>query len=660
MNRLASEKSPYLLQHSRNPVHWWAWSDEAIAAAQQQDKPIFLSVGYSTCYWCHVMERECFEDESIAAILNEHFIAIKVDREERPDIDAIYMEALLALEGSGGWPLSVFLTTELRPFFGGTYYTKTQFAEILTRIADTWRARRDEVESAGAQLLELIQVTSRSTQAQELEVELWHRAYAEFSQSYDREFGGFGEAPKFPAAGIIRFLLRYHQQFGDAQALEVARATLEKMARGGFYDLVGGGFHRYSTDAQWLIPHFEKMLYDNALLVPAYLECFQLTGEEFCAAVAEQTLEYVLREMRSEQGGFFSAQDAGSVGSEGEYYVWSESELEDELSATEFELLKESFSVSAVGNFESGFCVLRLQDAVEWQRLCSAELKSLIKKLLGIRQRRRPPHLDDKILTSWNGLMISALCKGFQVLQHPSYLVAAQQAATFLRQHMYCDGKLLRRFRDEEARFSGLLEDYAFVIQALLDLYESDFNQDWLLWAKELQEVVEARFWDAQEGGYFAVGADDPTLVVRKKEHSDTSLPGASAVCVANLLRLSSFSQRVELRDRALNALAAYSGFFKKYPAAFPYSFIALAYAQFHPVEIAIRAAADDELSKAATRGIYRKFLPTLVLAAGEGEQPEILAGKEKGQIHLCRDGACREPLAGAEVLQHALNEKLH
>ncbi|MCL4138437.1 UNVERIFIED_CONTAM: hypothetical protein GTU68_062162 [Idotea baltica] len=649
MNHLAKEKSPYLLQHQNNPVHWWAWGLEAIEEARKLDKPIFLSIGYSTCYWCHVMEGECFEDAEVAAYLNENFISIKIDREERPDIDAIYMEAVVAISGQGGWPLSAFLDAELKPFFGGTYFPKENFMNLLKKLHETWKDNRPQIKLASSQLYEVLQSTSRSTAAHELGADIWQQAFVEITKNFDRSYGGFGAAPKFPASGTIRFLLRYYRRFNDQSALEMAQGTLEAMARGGLYDQVGGGFHRYSTDAQWLVPHFEKMLYDNALLVPAYLECWQLCGEEFMKEIAQSTLEYMLREMCSEQGAFYSAQDAGIVGREGEFYVWAESELEDLLEKDEFVLLKEVFEITAAGNFESGMSIPRLRESSSWEQRYSEPVNKVISKLLAIRDERKKPHLDDKVLTSWNALSISAFCKGYQILGVDKYLTSAQQAASFIKDNLYQDGELLRRYRQGDSRFNAYLEDYSFLIQALLDLYQCDSDVSWLNWAIELQRKSDALFWDTEGSGYFSTSDRDETVIVRKKEHSDNALPSASAVAASNLFRLSYLSVDTQYSKQGHEALAAFSGLVKNHPIAFSYTLMALEFEHYGALEVVISAAKDSELID-LKKEVFGQFQPTLVLVSGEpgaasSELPKILENREAESIYICVNGACQPAL---------------
>jgi uncharacterized protein YyaL (SSP411 family) len=509
-------------------------------------------------------------------------------------------------------------------------------------------------------LYDVLQVTTRSTKTHELEQTLWQEAYSTMRQNFDPHYGGFGAAPKFPAPGPMRFLLRYAERFNEPYALEMVQKTLETMALGGLYDQVGGGFHRYSTDAQWEVPHFEKMLYDNALLIPAYLECYQRTGDVFCAETARASLEYLLREMRSERGGFFSAQDAGAVGQEGEFYVWQETELEDELNADEFNLVKELFTITSIGNFESGFCIVRLNEGVSWEQRFSPEAKTLVAKLLELRSKRRYPHLDDKVLTAWNGLAISAFCNGYRVLGSEGYLLAAQQAALFVREQLTDGEKLLRRYRDGESRFSGYLEDYAFFIQGLLDLYQCDFNPDWLRWAEKLQDVVDELFWDSAEGGYFAVSAEDGTVLVRKKEHSDSALPSASAVTALSLFRLHVLTRNEQYQKRAQDALAAYSGFFHKYPSAFCYSFLALEFEHFGALELVTNAESGSALAQAVKESVMQQFLPTLVISQNSDNYPENSRGKLPGAVYVCREGSCSAPLTEVSAVHAALRTHLH
>ena len=665
MNRLAHEKSPYLLQHKDNPVDWYSWGEEAHSAAREQDKPIFLSIGYSTCYWCHVMERESFENHEVAAALNEHFICVKIDREERPDIDKIYMDAVIALTGHGGWPLSTFLTPDLKPFYGGTYFKREQFLMLLGKIASAWNGDRDTVLESAESILEALKATSRSTAAHELGEDVPTLAYQQFSQRFDSQFGGFGAAPKFPPSGAILFLLRYHRKTGDQDALAMAKSTLDNMARGGLYDQLGGGFHRYSTDEQWLVPHFEKMLYDNALLVRCYLEAYQVTSEQMYADVARETLDYVLREMTDEQGGFYAAQDAGDVGKEGEFFVWAEQELRDLLSEEEFKLISELYGVTGSGNFEHDFNVLNLQRGLDWSTKYEPLAVSAHQKLLLAREQRRRPHLDDKVLTAWNGLMVSACCLGYQILGDEKYLKAARNSATFIEKWLYRDDELLRRYRDGESKYQGYLDDYTYFIQALLDLYESDFDTQWLSWAQKLQTKIDELFWDEEQSGYYYTRDCDPSVLIRKKELTDGATPSGNAVALLSLLRLHHLTYDASYRTRAEQLLEAVSGFLVQYPSALSYSLVALDFERDAVKEVALISDEGSEFARDVLTYIRRSFLPNKVVAhAAMGSlEPTLVRGKQTdadvGLCYVCENNTCQEPASELGRVRQLLSGSL-
>ncbi|MDX2181329.1 MAG: thioredoxin domain-containing protein [Bryobacteraceae bacterium] len=629
-NRLAQEKSPYLLQHAHNPVDWYPWGEEAFAAAREQDKPIFLSVGYSTCHWCHVMERESFENEDIAAILNRAFIPVKVDREERPDVDRVYMTFVQATTGSGGWPMSVFLTPSLKPFFGGTYfppdnrYGRPGFASVLTQLATAWITDRARIEQSGADVLERLRTMlgSGASSVPAREEQVRNRLFLTLRRNFDTRLGGFGGAPKFPRPVNLNFLLREHVWSKNEEALEMAVATLRAMAAGGMNDQLGGGFHRYSVDARWFVPHFEKMLYDQAQLAVSYLEAFQLTGDASLADVARSVFDYVLRDLTHPDGGFYSAEDADSVieasqpheKGEGAFYVWTWDELEA-LLGEDAAWFCETFGVERRGNvledphreFQGKnilFAARAIDDPARFER-CRAIL-------MAARDKRIRPHLDDKVLTAWNGLMISAFAKGAQVLGDERYRAAARHAASFIRERLFTrDGILLRRWREGEAAIPGFLDDYAFFGQALLDLYETDFEYDDLALARKLTADMRTLFEDTANGGFFSTVAGDENLVLRMKEDYDGAEPSANSIAVINLVRLGEI-------DAAKRALAAFSATLTDQPSGAPQLAIALAAAERPRTEIKISGT--RESARALIETVHRRFVPfrTLSLAAGE------------------------------------------
>ncbi|MCX6635997.1 MAG: thioredoxin domain-containing protein [Acidobacteria bacterium] len=592
---MAREKSPYLFQHAHNPVDWHPWGEEAFGKARAEDKPIFLSVGYSTCHWCHVMERESFESEETAALLNRFFVPVKVDREERPDVDRVYMLFVQATTGGGGWPMSVFLTPDLKPFFGGTYFPpdnrhgRPGFPSILRSVAEAWSTDRPRILESGAAILEQLNRHAGISPGSGSwrDDSLSERAFRGFQGDFDAEFGGFGGAPKFPRTVVHHFLLRYWARTGNAEAAGMVFATLEAMARGGMHDQLGGGFHRYSVDERWFIPHFEKMLYDQALLAVSYLEAYQATGDEFHARVARSIFDYVLGDMISPEGAFFSAEDADSapdpdqpgVKSEGAFYLWRKSEIDLVLGQPAAGWFCDLYGVRESGNVEfdphgefAGRNILFQSQSVEQTAARFGVDPSAVKaaievargKLLEARSRHPRPHLDDKILTAWNALMISALARGAQVLGEPRLAEAARRAADFVLSRLYDApaGTLLRRFRDGDAAIGGFLDDYAFLAQALLDLYQMDFHPRWLEQALALTEKARELFEDASGGAFFsAIAASD--LVLRMKDDHDGAEPSANSIMVLNLLRLAEITGRDDLRQSAERALDAFAGRFE-------------------------------------------------------------------------------------------------
>jgi hypothetical protein len=633
-NRLAQEKSPYLLQHAHNPVDWYPWGEEAFAAARERDKPIFLSVGYSTCHWCHVMERESFENEDIAAILNRAFIPVKVDREERPDVDRVYMTFVQATTGSGGWPMSVFLTPSLKPFFGGTYfppdnrYGRPGFASVLTQLAAAWITDRGRIEQSGADVLERLRTMfgSGAPSVPAREEEVRNRLFLTLRRNFDTRLGGFGGAPKFPRPVNLNFLLREHVWSKNEEALEMAVATLRAMAAGGMNDQLGGGFHRYSVDARWFVPHFEKMLYDQAQLAVSYLEAFQLTGDASLADVARSVFDYVLRDLTHPDGGFHSAEDADSVieasqpheKGEGAFYVWTWDELEA-LLGEDAAWFCETFGVERRGNVLEdphrefqGKNILFAARAIDDPASGAKKLERCRAILMAARDKRIRPHLDDKVLTAWNGLMISAFAKGAQVLGDERYRAAARRAASFIRERLLTrDGILLRRWREGEAAIPGFLDDYAFFGQALLDLYETDFDDDDLALARKLTADMRTLFEDTANGGFFSTVAGDENLVLRMKEDYDGAEPSANSIAILNLVRLGEI-------DAAKRALAAFSSTLADQPSGAPQLAIALAAAERPRTEIKIYGTLES--ARALIETAHRRFVPfrTLSLAAGE------------------------------------------
>jgi uncharacterized protein YyaL (SSP411 family) len=682
-NRLAQETSPYLLQHAHNPVDWYPWGEEAMARARAEDKPIFLSVGYSACHWCHVMERESFENEAIAALMNEHFVNVKVDREERPDVDQIYMAAVQAMTGHGGWPMSVFLTPDGRPFYGGTYFPPADsrgmpgFPRVLQSVAAAWRDRRDEITRAAGTMTEQLQGLGQATMGGtgELSYLLLDNAARELGRAYEPVYGGFGKAPKFPHPMDLRVLLRDYARTGNVHALHMVRHTLDHMARGGIYDHLGGGFARYSTDDRWLVPHFEKMLYDNALLASTYLDAYRLTRDPEDARVARETLDYVLGRMTSPEGPFYSTEDADSEGVEGKYYVWSLDEVERVLGSDRAGTFARVYDVTRQGNWE-GHNILNLprsipdaakalgRDVDDLRR----ELADCRARLLEARGQRVPPGKDTKVLVSWNGLMLAALAEGGRVLKEERHLDAARRAAGFLLDHLrQPDGRLWHTYKDGQARINGYLDDHACFIDGLTRLFEATGEPRWIEAAVELAGILIEQFADAEQGGFFYTGRDHEALVVRPRELLDNATPSGNAMAATALLRLARLTGRDDFEQSARTALKAVEGIMARYPTAAGQSLIALDILLARPREIAVIAGADPGEFRAVLEALAERFLPGAVIAPASGPVSDataklvpLLADRPardgRTTIYVCEHFACKEPVVGVEGLSRALD----
>ena len=677
-NRLANEKSPYLVQHAHNPVDWYPWGEGAFAKARSENKPIFLSVGYSTCHWCHVMAHESFENEAIARLLNADFVAIKVDREERPDIDRVYMAYVQALTHSGGWPMSVWLTPDLKPFHGGTYfppedrYGRPGFSQVLTALASAWRTSRPQIEAAGeAATGHLRQFSAAAERADLVDVTLLDAAYPAFRDAYDPVHGGLGGAPKFPRPATFAFLLRYHARTGDGQALEMTLHTLRAMADGGLHDHLGGGFHRYATDERWLVPHFEKMLYDQAQLACAYLEAYQVAADPILADVARDILAYVWRDLTGPEGQFYSAEDAdspvlGATGesAEGAFYIWSADELSAVLGARDAALFGAAFGLDRSDNVVDGKHVLAVS------REGARHLLAQFRDQLSVARAKRPrPHCDDKAVTAWNGLMISAFARAYQVLNDEDYRETAVRAAAFVR-HRLCDaatGRLHRCFRDGETAAEGYAEDYAFLIQGLLDLYEADFDPAHLEWALALQGTLDELFWDAENGGYFSTIADAADVLVRMKETHDGAEPSANSVAALNLLRLGAITGSDAYPAHA-EAIFKRSGLrLRDASEGLPQMLASFSYRCDTPRQIVIagdRDAADTRALLRAAQGSFRPNKIVLLADGGAGQdflarfRPSILEMRKqdgRAAAYVCENMACQRPVTDAAALTSLL-----
>jgi len=676
-NRLLSEKSPYLLQHAFNPVHWYPWGEEAFATALKEDKPIFLSVGYSTCHWCHVMAHESFEDAGVAALMNQAFICIKVDREERPDIDQMYMSAAQAMTGRGGWPLTIIMTPEKKPFFAATYIPRTGRAgqagmmEIIPRIKEIWDKKRDELLGSADRILDYLkQAQSQpSDQAANLDGAFLERGYAALASLYDPQNGGFGTAPKFPAPHNLFFLLRHWHRTGDKHALQMVETTLQAMRLGGIYDHVGNGFHRYSTDAEWLVPHFEKMLYDQALMAIAYTEGHQATGKEEYARTAREILDYVLRDMTSPQGGFFSAEDADSEGEEGKFYVWTAEELKETLDKEEFKLFIRLFDVHESGNFEKGGNILRLRsslcDAASVLKISEQDLYDQLEKigakLFLARVKRVHPLKDDKILTDWNGLMIAALAKAAQALpeaKDDKYARAATKAADFILKEMQTgEGRLLHRYRGE-AGISANLDDYAFLIWGLIDLYETVFDAKYLKAALQLNQTMMQHFWDKDQGGFFFSADDAKALPLRKKEFYDGAIPSGNSIAMLCLLRLMHLSGGTELEEWAWDLARSFAAAGEQ-PLGHSMLLSSLDYALGPASEIALLGSLQDAGITRMLQALRSRYLPNKSVVLVCKEEIGVIAPftknlarvEGKTTAYVCTDHVCSLPVTSPEKM---------
>jgi uncharacterized protein YyaL (SSP411 family) len=675
-NALIREKSPYLLQHAHNPVDWNAWGEDAFRQARERDLPIFLSVGYSTCHWCHVMERESFENPEIAELLNRSFVPVKVDREERPDVDRVYMAFVQATTGSGGWPMSVFLTPDLKPFFGGTYwppearYGHPGFRQVIERVAEAWRRDRAAIlESSRDVLAQLAQAVEAASGAAAPDESVLEAGFTAFRRGFDPRHGGFGGAPKFPRPAVLGFLLRYAARTGNAEAREMVAATLDAMARGGIRDHLGGGFHRYSVDERWHVPHFEKMLYDQAQLAVAYLEGFQVCGDPRYAAVARGILDYVLRDMTDPGGGFYSAEDADSEGREGAFYLWSQDEIQAALGPAAAQRFSRRYGIQEHGNVPDDPHSEFVGRNILYEADSAVDAAGPEEQLLEVRSRRPRPHRDDKILTAWNGLMISAFAKGAQVLDDRRYRDAARAAAEFLLSRLYdgANATLLRRYRDGEAAIPGFLDDYAFFVQGLLDLYETVFDTRYLDLAEELTDTQLARFEDAGGGGFYTTHAGASGPAPRMKDDYDGAEPSGNSIAILNLLRLSALLGRPSYRQAAEKALRWFAPFLAAAPEAAPQMLAALSSSATPPRQIVVLGDQDAEDTRALLRAIDGSFQPNraLLLVDGDATRRFFSAGwpaiaamqrvKGAATAYLCENHVCRLPVTDPRELARSL-----
>jgi uncharacterized protein YyaL (SSP411 family) len=679
-NRLVFEKSPYLLQHARNPIAWWPWSEEAFAEAKRLDKPVFLSVGYATCHWCHVMEHESFEDEEVAALINERFIAIKVDREERPDIDDVYMQVTQAMTGSGGWPMTVMMTPDKHPFFAGTYFPKESLAGrpgiklLITEMHKAWVEKRDEVESTATAISEQLGSMMVGSPGGDLDVAIFDTAYEQFAAQYDAKLGGFAMRPKFPVPPNLNFLMRYHLRSGNPGALEMVEKTLTEMRRGGIYDQVGFGMHRYSTDRAWLVPHFEKMLYDQALVAVAYLEAYQITGKEFYARTAREILAYVDRDMKSVTGGFYSAEDADSEGVEGKFYVWTNAEIREVLGEEDGDFYIETFHLTDEGNFleeatqvRTGANIPHLKE--ELLDEARERVEGLRVKLHEAREKRVHPFKDDKILTDWNGLMISAYAKAAKILGDEAYAATAAKAADFVLTELRNeDGRLLKRYRQGESGLTAHIEDYAFMIHGLLDLYETNFEVRSLAEAIALQAIADEFFLDAEKGGYFTVAEDAEQLIVRAKKLYGGAIPSGNAVSISNLSRLYRMTGNPDYAKRNDGLIRAFSGEIGQQPMVYPVALCGLDFTFGPAHEIVISGEKDSEDTRAMIDALRKEFRPNQVILLRTPENAGALAKlapytetqlsiNGKATAYVCRNFTCKVPTNEVATMLESIRE---
>lgn len=689
MNRLAREKSPYLLQHADNPVDWMPWGEEAFTRARAENKPIFLSIGYSTCHWCHVMAHESFENEKIAEILNRHFVSIKVDREERPDVDRVYMTFVQATTGSGGWPMSVWLTPDLKPFHGGTYFPPTDrygrpgFTTVLLKIAELWENRREKLEEQSREMTDRLRTLEQTASGEAPpSFQALHRAFDAFDAGFDEEWGGFGHAPKFPRPSVLNFLFQYSARPDVAKekrerARHLALRTLDRMAWGGMHDVLGGGFHRYSVDGYWHVPHFEKMLYDQGQLVSAYLDAFLITGNAQYASVVRDICNYVLRDLTGPEGGFYSAEDADSFLEEGKpehgegaFYIWSEKEL-DELLGSSAELFKHHYNTEPGGNAPSGSdphgeftgknIFIQTKSLAQTAMALGLTLEMAEKKLeeghailFQARNKRPRPHLDDKIITSWNGLMIGAMARAGFILSEPRYVEAASKAARFILDHVrFNDGSLRRNYRQGPSEIAGFADDYAFFIQGLIALYETTFQVEWLEHALQLQKIMNDLFWDELNGGYFSAPANDPNILLRMKEDYDGAEPSPNSVAALNLLRLADLLKKEEPSERASRILRVFSTQIERMPHAVPCLLCALDRWHESSQQIVI-AGKGPEVDK-LLNPLRRNYLPRASVAVLSSDQDKEFFRKQndwfstlEGSVptaYFCENFACQLPM---------------
>jgi len=679
MNHLANEQSPYLLQHADNPVDWYPWGKEAFKKARELDRPIFLSIGYSTCHWCHVMEHESFEDDSVAKLLNDSFISIKVDREELPEIDHVYMSVCQAMTGGGGWPLTIVMTPEKEPFFSGTYFPKDKrggrsgLFQILPMITDAWTSKREDIMTSVGQVKNYLDQLNSKPAGNNFSTELINRAYDQFRNGFDEEYGGFFRAPKFPSPHNLIFLMRYHHSFDNKIALDMATKTLKQMRLGGIYDHIGFGFHRYSTDRHWLVPHFEKMLYDQAMIAMAYTEAYHITGEDIFAQTAREIFTYVLRDMTASEGGFFSAEDADSEGEEGKFYIWTEQEIKEVLGEDYGKEFNDIFSITTPGNYrdESSGKETRLNipHLKNYNTNGSNEFESAREKLFNIREKRIHPLKDDKILTDWNGLMIAALAKAAIVLDEPVYLDAAEKAAEFVLHSISKGERLLKRYRNGVAALDAHLDDYAFMAWGLLELYEATFATKYLSQALDLMNIMVEDFWDDKNGGFFLGSDQSEKLIVRSKTAYDGAIPSGNSVAVMNMVKLTRITGNTNWAELAEKTIRAFSEDVNRAPTGYTLMLTGFMFDTQNSKEIVIVGDSRNRNTTKFLHTIRASYAPHKVLlfkdTSVSDNRLEQLANwtstqnsiNGKPTAYVCKNFACNQPTSDLQTALSFINE---
>jgi uncharacterized protein YyaL (SSP411 family) len=684
-NHLKDEKSPYLIQHRDNPVDWYPWGVEAFEKARKENKPIFLSIGYSTCHWCHVMARESFQDPQMGSLINEVFIPIKVDREELADVDSTYMAACQIMTGTGGWPLTIFLTPDLKPFFAGTYFPKDTgelsigLRQIILNVKDLWEKKGEEILQNAEEIADNLKRISGTKSGDLLDESVLKITYNLLNKSFDK-YGGFGTGQKFPSPNILLYLLRYWERTGEKNALDMVTKTLNQMVRGGIWDHIGYGFHRYSVDPQWLIPHYEKMLYDQALLAIVYTEAYQATSDYNYRQKAEQILEYVLRDMTSPEGGFYSAEDAESEGEEGKFYLWTKEEIEKVLNPDEAQLFTEIYYIKEYGNYMdmsvgnyNGMNIIHIKKPLEKiaenkglkMELLQYKLEEIRSKLFQIREERIHPSKDDKILTDWNGLMIAALARAGRILNKEKYIDAADKAVNFIKNMLYQDDRLMHRYREGEVKVEGYLDDYAFLIWGLLELYQAKLDSSHLKWAAELNQILMDKFQDEENGGFYLTSEDAQQLILRKKEAGDGSLPSGNAVAYYNMLRLSSLREDEKLRETSIRLEKAFTPHINQVPSGHAMFLLAVMDRLGPFYEVVIAGERDDIHTKKLLDTFNKNYLPRAVFSLNSSDEEWLKKKVEsftdklpidgKSTAYPCKEGVCQLPVTDPDRLYEIL-----